>query len=325
MYLFTYEDYLNYMKNKKIREQIEKIAKESEEQLEKSKTKVDKKHDKIFKKILSNKKEAAMIINKKFNLNIKPEDIEIYDKEFIKKGGRLLEADIIYKVKNKKIFFLIEHQTKKDYYMAYRILNYEIEIMRTCEAKRKGEKEAVVLAMVIHTGEGKWDAKTRIRELQEDIYNKGEKTIGDIQTLGNYVVEDINDYTKEELLESDNLLYKTMYLEKAKGVEEFIESAKEVFKRIKKEEKEQMNEVVRITLSGNIANEEIEEIIKELNEGGERYMLAVKERIDAEFKMHEDKGREEEAINLAKKMYKEKIDVETIIKITGLKKEEFIN
>ena len=54
-------------------------------------------------------------------------------------------------------------------------------------------------------------------------------------------------------------------------------------------------------------------------------MLAVKERIDAEFKMHENKGREEETINLAKKMYKEKIDVETIIKITGLKKEEFIN
>ena len=52
-------------------------------------------------------------------------------------------------------------------------------------------------------------------------------------------------------------------------------------------------------------------------------MLAVKERIDAEFKMHENKGREEETINLAKKMYKEKIDVETIIKITGLKKEKF--
>lgn len=208
--------------------------------------------------------------------------------------------------------------------MAYRILNYEIEIMRTCEAKKKGEKEAVVLAAVIHTGEGKWNAKTGIRQIQEEVYNKGEELVGDIQTLGNYVVEDINDYTKEELLKNESLLYKTMYLEKAKGVEEFIESAKEVFIRIKKEEKEEMSEVVRIALSGNITNEKIEEIIKELNKGGEEYMLAVKERIDAEFKMHENRGKQKEALNLAKKMYKEKIDVETIEKITGLKREKFM-
>ena len=60
-------------------------------------------------------------------------------------------------------------------------------------------------------------------------------------------------------------------------------------------------------------------------------MLAVKERIDAEFKMHENIGRKigreegkEEAINLAKKMYKEKINVETIVKITGIEKEKFV-
>ena len=60
-------------------------------------------------------------------------------------------------------------------------------------------------------------------------------------------------------------------------------------------------------------------------------MLAVKERIDTEFKMHENIGRKigreegkEEAINLAKKMYKEKINIETIVKITGIEKEKFV-
>lgn len=204
MYIFTYKDYLKYVENEEKRNRIEKLAKESEEQLEKSKTKVDKKHDKMFKNILSKKEEAVKFINRKFNLNIKVEEVEVYDKEFIKKGGRLLEADIIYKIKNKKIFFLIEHQTKKDYYMAYRILNYEIEIMRTCEAKKRGKKEAIVLATVIYTGEGKWNAKTKIRELQEDFYTEERE----IQTLGNYIVEDINNYTKEELLKSKSLLYK---------------------------------------------------------------------------------------------------------------------
>ena len=47
--------------------------------------------------------------------------------------------------------------------------------------------------------------------------------------------------------------------------------------------------------------------------------------------MHENIGRKigreegkEEAINLAKKMYKEKINVETIVKITGIEKEKFV-
>lgn len=294
---FTHEQFVKCMSNEKFKNFILEEVQPYIEEYERQKSELDKIHDKIFKNILSDKKEAVRLINKKFRLKLKPEDIELYDKEFILRGGKVLEADIIYKLKNSKTFFLIEHQTRNDYHMPFRIVNYDIEIMRTCKAKTKDEKEATVLAIVIHTGADTWKAKRTIREVQEDIFGKGIEVPFDIQLLGSYELEDINNYTKEELLESEWLLDKAMYLEKATDINDFVESCRKVFKRIKKEDYEIMNEVVRITLSGKIPPKDIEKLIKELNEGGGKTMLAIKERIDEQFKMKEEigrkKGREE--------------------------------
>ncbi len=306
---FTHEQFVKCMSNEKFKNFILEEVQPYIEEYERKKTELDKKHDKIFKNILSNKKEAVRLINKKFYLDIKPENIELYDKEFRQKGGKVLEADIIYKLKGSKTFFLIEQQTRNDYHMPFRVLNYDIEIMRTCEAKLKDEKEATVLAIVIHTGADSWKAKRSIREEQEDIFGKGTKKTFDIQTLGSYVLEDVNMYTKEKLLESEWLLDKAMYLEKAKDVDDFIECSREVFKRIKKEDYKIMNEVVRITLSGKILSKNIEELIKELNKGGGREMLAIKERIDEQFKKQRDEGLrigreegEERGLNLGQRI-----------------------
>ena len=161
--------------------------------------------------------------------------------------------------------------------------------MKKVSAKRKGEKEALVLASVIHTGVGKWDVATNIREVQEKI--NGDLKIGKVEmgTLGSYELLDVNDYTKEELLEENSLLDKVMYLEKLKGAKELVEGAKEIFKRIDKKYYEIMSEVIRILLSGNISNKKIEELIEELK-GGRDNMLAIKERIDAEFRGYRERG-----------------------------------
>ena len=82
-------------------------------------------HDKIFRKVLDNKKEAVQIINKvlKKEDKITEKEIEKYTSSYISSNLRNSEADIVYKIKDKEIFFLIEHQTKIDYSMPYRILN----------------------------------------------------------------------------------------------------------------------------------------------------------------------------------------------------------
>ena len=332
MEVFTYEDYLKIEQNPKTKEFLEETDRSYMETYEKLKSETDKKHDVIFKRILLNKKEVSKFIYKKFKIKIKAEELELYNKEFIKRGGRLLSADVIYKLKNRKVFFLIEHQTKNYYHMSFRILNYEVEIMRTCSGSKKEEKEAVVLAGVIHTGKDKWTAPRTIRELQEDIYGRGVEIPGDLQTLGNYALEDVNYYTKEELLESDSLLDKGMYLEKTINTKEFIENIKKVYEKKKKEDYEIMNEVIRIALSGNMTAMKIEVFIAMLNGKEGKNMLALKERIDAEFRGHREagrregrkEGREEEKLETAKNMLKKNMDIKLIEEITGLKREQFM-
>ena len=325
---FTHKDYLKIEQNPKAKKFLEEENKSYIEAYEKVKSEIDKKHDVIFKRILSNKKEVAKFIYKKFKIKVAPEELEEYTEEFINKGGRILSADVIYKIKGRKIFFLIEHQTKNYYHMSFRILNYEVEIMRTCSGSKKEEKEALVLAAVIHTGGDKWTAPRTIRELQEDIYGKGLKLPVDLQTLGIYALEDVNDYTKEELLESDSLLDKGMYLEKTINTKEFLENIKKVYEKIKKEDYEIMNEVIRIALSGNMTAMKIEVFIAMLNGKEGKNMLALKERIDAEFRGHREAGRREgrkaEKLETAKNMLRENIDIDIIERVTGLKREQFM-
>ncbi len=138
---FTHKDYLKIEQNPKAKKFLEEENKSYIEAYEKVKSEIDKKHDVIFKRILLNKKEVSKFIYKKFEIKIKAEKLELYNKEFIKRGGRILSADVIYKLKNRKVFFLIEHQTKNYYHMSFRILNYEVEIMRTCSGSKKEEKK----------------------------------------------------------------------------------------------------------------------------------------------------------------------------------------
>ena len=92
---------------------------------------INKKHDKLFKELLSDKKEAVKFINHYLHLNLSDDEIEKYEKEFRTEEFRNIEADVVYKVKNKNVFILIEHQTKVDYLMPYRILEYEVAIMQS--------------------------------------------------------------------------------------------------------------------------------------------------------------------------------------------------
>ncbi len=87
---------------------------------------INNKHDKIFRTILSNKEEAGKFITKQLNLNtpILGGKLELYNSSFITNQFQNQEADIVYKIKDSNIFILIEHQTKVDYNMAYRVFNY---------------------------------------------------------------------------------------------------------------------------------------------------------------------------------------------------------
>ena len=123
-----------------------------------------------------------------------------------------------------------------------------------------------------------------------------------------------------------------MYLEKTMNTKDFIESIINVYEKIEKVDYEIMDEIIRIALSGNMTAMEIEIFIAILNGREEKSMLALKERIDAEFRGHRERGRLEGRlegeragkIEDAKNMLKKNIDIDLIEEITGLKREQFM-
>lgn len=269
------------------------------------------------------------LINQAIKTKLKAEEIEKYTSSFVNKIFENREADIVYKYKNKNIFFLIEHQTKIDYSMPYRILEYEIEIMKSAidikKVKNKEYKLPFVIPIVLYTGKKKWDAKRYLEESQETLDSVEIKA-------GNYNLVDINDFTKEELLQEKTLISKMMLLEKSESTEESIEMLEKIIPNTNKEEKELLKRVISILFGEKIGEEKTKELIEKID-GGEEKMLALVDMIRNENKMYinigRKEGRKEGEIKLkqtcqeiAQKLLKLKMPITQISEITKLPKEE---
>ena len=109
------EDYIdllvyvnNTIKNRTaiLREEPEKYTLQTKETRKNEK---HHKHDKMFRKILNNEKEVAKLINQELDpeKEVKAEDIEKYETKFVSSRYEDKEADIVYKLKDKEVFFLI--------------------------------------------------------------------------------------------------------------------------------------------------------------------------------------------------------------------------
>ena len=70
---------------------------------------VDKKHDKTFKNILSDIKEMSKFLSQYLNLEVNEEDLEKYKNSFITSTYKSKESDMIYKQKDKEIYYLIPY------------------------------------------------------------------------------------------------------------------------------------------------------------------------------------------------------------------------
>jgi len=282
---------------------------------------------------LDKKEEAIALINQAIKIKLKAEEIEKYTSSFVSKIFQNREADIVYKYKNKNIFFLIEHQTKIDYSMSYRILEYEIEIMKSAidirKVKNKEYKLPLVIPIVLYTGKKKWDAKRYLEESQE--------TLDDVKIkAGNYNLVDINDFTKEELLQGKTLISKMMLLEKSESTEESIEMLEKIIPNTNKEEKELLKRVISILFGEKIGEEKTKELIEKID-GGEGKMLALVDMIRNENKMYINMGRKEgrkeareegkiklkqQCLEIAKNLLKLNMPISQISEVTKLPEEE---
>ena len=157
--------------------------------------------------MLSNSQEAANLINLALKTDfVKVNQIEQYKSSFVTKQYKNRESDIVYKdLKNKGIYYLIEHQSKQDKMMPMRIAEYSIEIIKEALdfAKRNKKYEIPrVIAIVLYTGESKWQVSQTLEEIQAKIEGI------EATSVGSYSIVDINTYTDEELLKAKGALPK---------------------------------------------------------------------------------------------------------------------
>lgn len=137
MKVFTYGQYIKCIHTLRLNAVLQLAEQSAGYSLEKSDVRYS--HDKLIKSILKDKKEAEEFINQflepREKVNV--ENLMRYTNSYITKKYKSKEADLVYKLKNQEIFFLIEHQSTIDNRMPYRILNYCIDIMQEWSRRRK--------------------------------------------------------------------------------------------------------------------------------------------------------------------------------------------
>lgn len=284
---------------------------------------INNEHDKIFRTVLDKKTDVSKFLNKFLGLNIKTEELEKYNSSYIDPKFKNKEADIVYRIKDKNIFLLIEHQTKIDKDMPYRLLDYSNGIMRSAS---EDKKRPSVIPIVLYTGKTKWKIENETIEKQQ--FFKEVKLID-----GGFNLIDINDFSKKELLEDDIFITKMMLVEKCKDEIEMVQALEKIENKIKEEDKSTFRRIVKEIWSLRIGTENANKILEKIEEGSGN-MMAVMEMLLAENEKYINIGRQEgrqegrleggkqKIKEIVQKMLAENFTKEMIMKITGLKKEE---
>ena len=283
-------------------------------------------HDKLYKSILSRPKEMLYAIKKATNIK---EDLDIIPvrNELVTVDFRGRQADIIYKLRDKEVYFLLEHQSTQDSEMPYRVLEYETQIMHNSFSMHNFRQKfkAKVISILLFTGIGGWDGARSIVEIQEQ-FGYIMKPTADYEGIGEYNVLDIDELTEEELLKDDTLLSKAMLLEKARYEDELIDTLEKIIPMIKDDERGLMIAAIRYILIKDLGKKQARKFIKELEGGIDMGVFVNELRMNREKELERKRrdGEKTGKLEDAKNMLKEKIDINIIEKVTGLKRNQFM-
>ena len=334
-----------YLKNKekidKMLKKCEEILREEEQKSKEFKGKneniireetekyyINQKHDKMFKEMLSDKKSTVDFINSFLHLNLVEDDIEKYEKEFSN-----VEADVVYKIKNKNVFILIEHQSSVDYKMSYRIMRYKYAIIESAiDKKRLKEKSyriPMVIPVVLYTGKRKWK-RLLINDIEEKVEGYAENWL-------EYTLIDVNKFSKEQLLADNLIITKAMLIEKSKNKEELYKNIEDIInmqKAKKAFDNLQLEKLITYELSETEDKNIMHEFTEKIRniEGSEEIMTNASRIINREIRKERKAGLEQgiqqglrQGIALVAKKLKGKMEIKDISQITGLSEAEIEN
>ena len=219
MQIFTYNDYLDYISNYKIKKLIKiqnkriKIKNniEKEKYKNKEKTEVEKIKEKIentIEKLIEDKQEVSKIINDYLKISIC--DINTNNLEIIEKSKNQINIKSqIFKIKEKEIYFLIKIEKNPNYNIPYTIFEESMELIKSIKQKHQKEKPTVI-PIIMYIGNQKWN----IKQKNKIRYTKFEEN--NIELVYNII--DFNLYSTKELKNKKSKINKYIILKKEMNI-----------------------------------------------------------------------------------------------------------
>ena len=259
--------------------------------LKKQKNEVKNPHDATFKDVMGRKEIAKDFIEK----NIPKEVLDIMDLNTMERKdgtyvGKHLEesfTDLIYgvKINNKEAYIslLLEHKSSPDKYTIFQVTRYILDAW-TKLSKDNTKELPIVIPIVFYHGKGKWNYKTDIRNLIPGYYNLPDYLKDRIPTMKHDLV-DMHRSPDEEL-------------DKYRPIVRLI---LKVFKYVTQEDEDKLMKK-----------------IDQLEGKGEKIMTILEER---ELRGIE-KGIEKGKIEVARNLLSLGLDIDKIVKATGLSEED---
>ncbi len=320
MKVFTYKNYIKCIHTIRLNAVFQLAEEETKYSMEQKKSKNG--HNKPVKRILKDEKEMAKFINGflETNQKIDSKNLDEYTNSYFTRKYKLKETTLIYRLKNKEIFFLVEDQSNMDNSIPYRILNYCIDIMQEWSRTRNVKQRTrypIVVPIIIYTGNERWKKTKDFKEKQI-----GDYVFENYKINLEYNLIEIHKLSTKFLLQKQSMFGYEMIIEKSKNKQEIKENLKIIVEHIKnKELLDKIKDRISYLLNDSLEEGTKEELLEKLDikiAEGEDSMSSLYERLVNENRQMIRKGKKEARIEIAKRLIRRKEDDKSIREITQI-------
>ncbi|WP_428266911.1 Rpn family recombination-promoting nuclease/putative transposase, partial [Haliangium sp.] len=170
-------------------------------------------HDAFFKKMFSDPENALgelrAVLPARVAAHLDLDTLELQHASVVEDWLRQRHGDLVYTARTKEaepvlLWFLLEHQSSVEPFMAWEILQKAVAMMKDWRSKHPdATRLPAVLSFVLYNGDGPWTAPTSIQELIE-LSESARADFGDYLLSYRYVLDDLQ-ATPTEALDARDL------------------------------------------------------------------------------------------------------------------------
>lgn len=296
---------------------------------------INKPHDALFKTLFSEKENITDFIKHYLPYdivkNIDIQSVKLIKETFVSKHLKDYYSDLLFEVKYKtepaKIYILFEHKSSPDLKTPLQILSYMVRIWEKEIKQWKKDRLTPVIPVIYYHGRAKWSLGVKFSGLFKDIDNVLVNYLPEFE----YLLHNLSEYQDDELKGNLTLILGQMLMKHIfdRDIGKILDRIIQLFIELtdKRGGIEYLRTFLMYILSvTDIRPEEIKEKMVEykFEKGGKLIMttaeLLIKEGMEKGIK----KGKLEGKLEAAKKMLEKGIDIDTIVEITGLSKDDIL-